>query len=83
LPNIIAGEFVVPELLQEDALPENLAQAVCNLLRDSRVRSRLQARFLAMHRELRQGTAEKAVDAIISLLDRTEGDTGALQASGA
>lgn len=68
LPNIIAGEFVVPELLQEDALPENLAQVVCNLLRNPRLRSRLQERFERMHRELRQGTAERAVDAIEPLL---------------
>ncbi len=76
LPNIIAGEFIVPELLQEDAQPENLAQAVCNLLGNSRVRSRLQTRFLAMHRELRQGTAERAVDALAPFLDRSPGRTG-------
>ena len=70
LPNIIAGEFIVPELLQEDAIPENLAQAVCNLLRNPRLRSRLQERFHAMHMQLRQGTAERAVDAIAPLLDR-------------
>lgn len=80
LPNIIAGEFVVPELLQEDALPENLAQAMCNLIREPRVRSRLQTRFLAMHRELRQGTAERAVDAIVSLLDPSTGRADAPQA---
>jgi lipid-A-disaccharide synthase len=70
LPNIIAGGFIVPELLQEDAQPENLAQAMCNLLRNPRMRSQLQTRFLAMHRELRQGTAERAVDALAPLLDR-------------
>jgi len=70
LPNIIAGEFVVPELLQEDALPENLAQAVCNLLRNPRLRLRLQERFEQMHRELRQGTADRAVDAIEPFLAR-------------
>lgn len=68
LPNIIAGEFIVPELLQEDAVPENLAQAVCNLLRNPRLRSRLQERFHSIHRELRQGTAERAVEAIVPLL---------------
>jgi len=78
LPNIIAGEFIVPELLQEDAQPENLAQAVCNLLRNPRVRSRLQARFLAMHRELRQGTAERAVDALAPFLERSPDRTGSL-----
>ncbi|UCH49137.1 MAG: lipid-A-disaccharide synthase [Betaproteobacteria bacterium] len=68
LPNIIAGEFIVPELLQEDALPENLAQAVCNLLRSPRLRARLQERFHSMHMDLRQGTAERAVDALEPLL---------------
>ena len=38
LPNILAGRFVVPELLQDDATPENLAQAVLNLLQTSRCR---------------------------------------------
>ncbi|NIO40380.1 MAG: lipid-A-disaccharide synthase, partial [Burkholderiales bacterium] len=68
LPNIIAGEFIVPELLQEDASPENLAQAICNLLRNPRLRSRLQERFHSMHMELRRGTAERAVDAIEPML---------------
>ena len=77
LPNIIAGEFIVPELLQEDAQPENLAQAVCNLLRNPRMRSRLQTRFLDIHRELRQGTAERAVDALVPLLDRNTDRPGA------
>jgi hypothetical protein len=34
LPNVIAGEFVVPEILQHDATPENLAQALLNSLND-------------------------------------------------
>ena len=76
LPNIMAGEFIVPELLQEDAQPENLAQAVCNLLKNPRVRSRLQTRFLAMHRELRQGTAERAVDALAPILERSPDRSG-------
>jgi lipid-A-disaccharide synthase len=69
LPNIIAGEFVVPELLQEDALPANLAQAVCNLLRSPRLRARLRERFHTIHTELRQGTADRAVDALVPMLN--------------
>ena len=38
LPNILAGEFVVPELLQDDATPENLAEAVLKLLDDEPLR---------------------------------------------
>jgi lipid-A-disaccharide synthase len=68
LPNILAGEFVVPELLQEDATAENLAQALCNQLQDKEVRKRLENRFLEIHRSLRQDTARLAVDAILPLL---------------
>ncbi len=68
LPNVLAGEFVVPELLQEDATAENLAQALVNLLNDKLVRDRLETRFSAMHRKLRQGTAVRAVEAILPLL---------------
>jgi lipid-A-disaccharide synthase len=34
LPNILAGRYVVPEFLQDEATPENLAQALGNLLVD-------------------------------------------------
>ena len=69
LPNILAGEFVVPELLQEDATAENLAQALCNQLQDKEVRRRLENRFLEIHRSLRQDTARLAVEAILPLLN--------------
>ncbi len=68
LPNILAGEFIVPELLQEDATAENLAQALCNQLQDKEVRKRLENRFLEIHRSLRQDTARLAVEAILPLL---------------
>jgi len=68
LPNILAGEFVVPELLQHDASPENLAQAMLNVLGDSVVRARLPQRFAAIHRELKRDTAEQAARAVLSMM---------------
>jgi lipid-A-disaccharide synthase len=68
LPNILAGEFVVPELLQEDATAENLAQALCNQLEDKEVRRRLENKFLSVHRSLKQDTARLAVEAILPML---------------
>jgi lipid-A-disaccharide synthase len=68
LPNILAGEFVVPELLQDDATAENLAQALYNTLQDSVVRERLPRRFAAIHRQLRCNTAEQAARAVLPLL---------------
>jgi lipid-A-disaccharide synthase len=85
LPNILAGEFIVPELLQDDATPENLAQAVVNLMNDKLVRERLEQRFLVMHRQLKQGTAARAVEAILPLLRPRGvalGESTAPQASG-
>jgi len=68
LPNILAGRFVVPEFLQDDATPENLAQALGNLVLDGEVRQRLAGCFTDMHRQLRQNTAEKAATAILPML---------------
>lgn len=68
LPNILAGEFVVPEILQHDATAENLSQAVLNLLFDKTVRDRIEARFTSMLGELRQDTADKAARAILPML---------------
>ena len=68
LPNILAGEFIVPEFLQEEATPDNLAQALGNLILDKNVRARLEEKFLAIHQTLRQGTAARAVEAILPVL---------------
>jgi lipid-A-disaccharide synthase len=71
LPNVLAGKFIVPEFLQEEATPENLAQAVTNLLFDAVVRQRLEAHFGVLLRELRQDAAGAAAAAILPLLEGT------------
>ncbi len=68
LPNILAGRFVVPELLQEDATAENLAQALANQIADTRSGERLMRIYDRMHRSLRQDTAEKAAQALLPYL---------------
>jgi len=68
LPNILSGRFVVPELMQEDATPENLAQALLNLVCDRRAVMELEQIFTELHRTLRQNTAQKAAAAVLSLL---------------
>lgn len=72
LPNILAGGFVVPEFLQDDATPDNLAQALGNLVVDNAVRMRLTNLFTDIHRQLRQNTAEKAAAAVLPLLGNVE-----------
>ena len=69
LPNILAGEFLVPEFLQDQATAENLSAAVINMLYDLDLQRRLEARFGELGRELRQNTAQKAAQAILPLLN--------------
>jgi lipid-A-disaccharide synthase len=66
LPNIMAGEFLVPELLQEAATPDALARATLDLLGDADRRARLVARFAEMHRALKRDTPRLAADAILA-----------------
>jgi lipid-A-disaccharide synthase len=68
LPNILAAEFIVPEFLQDEATPESLSQAVLNLLFDGVVRARLETRFAAMARELRQDSAGRMASALLPLV---------------
>ena len=70
LPNVLAGEFIVPEILQDDATPENLAQALGNLAANPKVCERLVERFEQMHLTLKQNTAQRAADAIAPYLER-------------
>jgi lipid-A-disaccharide synthase len=64
LPNILAGEFIVPELLQDDATPANLAQALGNWLDNKTARTSLRSRFATLHEQLAKGHDERVVDAL-------------------
>lgn len=68
LPNILNGDWLVPEFLQDDATPENAAQAVVNLVRDPVMRERLDARFAAIHATLRRDAAVQAARALLPYL---------------
>jgi lipid-A-disaccharide synthase len=71
LPNILAGRFVVPELLQDDATPENLVNALLNMVTRKEVVAGLEAEFTRMHLELRQNTAERVAEALLPWLERS------------
>jgi lipid-A-disaccharide synthase len=69
LPNILCGRFVVPELLQHDATPQNLSQAMLNLLNDKNAVAELEGIFTELHHTLRHNTAQKAAAAILPYLN--------------
>jgi lipid-A-disaccharide synthase len=72
LPNILAGELLVPELIQDQATPAALAAALLDLLRDTAGQRRQVERFHEFHHLLRQNTATKAADAVLSVLEKSK-----------
>ena len=68
LPNVLAGKFVVPEILQDMATPENLAEALIQLYGDKDNALAVEETFTDIHYQLRQNTAEKAAKAVIECL---------------
>lgn len=69
LPNVLCGQSVVPELLQDQATPENLAEALVKLYEDKEGGQAIEAAFAELHLQLRQNTAEKAAQAVIECLN--------------
>ena len=64
LPNILCGEFVVPELLQNEATSEKLAQALIDWLNHPNKVVELKARFSQMHETLRRPTGLLVAQAV-------------------
>ncbi len=69
LPNILAGREVVPEILQDSATPENLAEVLVKLYADKENARAVAEAFTDIHLQLRQNTAEKAANAVIECLN--------------
>ncbi|KFE52987.1 lipid-A-disaccharide synthase [Pseudomonas syringae] len=68
LPNLLAQRMLVPELLQDDASAESLAQHILPLLDDAQVQT---AGFDEIHRTLRRDASNQAADAVLSLIGRS------------
>lgn len=68
LPNILAGRFVVPELLQDDANPDKLAETILNLVNNEALLNDIRTEFTNMHEVLRQNNEDKAAQAVLEYL---------------
>lgn len=65
LPNILSGEFVVPELLQDEARPDTLGQALLDQLNDPNACARIGQRFATLHARMRLGCAQRAAEVLM------------------
>lgn len=68
LPNILANKFLVPELLQHEATPQNIADATLRLLSDKTYLQTLKEAFTSIHHSLKQNSAAKAAKVVLSFL---------------
>jgi lipid-A-disaccharide synthase len=67
LPNLLAGESLVPEFFQEKVTASALAQSLSSLLQDVAGQAALRERFSSLHQQLRQDSARKAAQVVIEL----------------
>ncbi|TDR50171.1 lipid-A-disaccharide synthase [Halomonas ventosae] len=68
LPNLIAREALVPELIQDAASPDAIAAGLGEMLDDPAGRAALEARFAAMHAGLQRDASRRAAEAIEALV---------------
>ncbi|WP_373987366.1 lipid-A-disaccharide synthase [Duganella sp. BuS-21] len=68
MPNILAREYLVPEMLQGVANPEALAQAMWKQLSDAPHRLRLAQRFTDMHHSLLRNSAAESAAAVLKVI---------------
>ncbi len=66
LPNLLANETLVPELLQDEVVPEKIVPLLQKFLNEDQ--SNLNEKFMQIHQSLKQDASEKAAQAIIGLM---------------
>lgn len=69
LPNLLAGEPVVSELIQDQATAENLGHKTLELLRNPSSYDRVVGKFQQIHHQLRQNANARAATAVLGLLE--------------
>ncbi|MFL6710109.1 MAG: lipid-A-disaccharide synthase [Massilia sp.] len=72
LPNILAREFLVPELLQHAAKPSAMAEALWRQLNDTANRAKLAERFTAMHHSLLRNSAAESAAAVMKVIESSK-----------
>lgn len=69
LPNVLAGERLVPEFMQHDCTPQKLADAVLRWLDEPGAAEALQPRFRDLHLQLRQDASAQSAAAVADVAD--------------
>lgn len=70
LPNLLAGETLVPEYIQEAAKPEVMGEKLLRYLNNPNDVKKIMERFTEIHHSLRQDTDRKAAEAVLSIINK-------------
>ncbi|WCN08485.1 lipid-A-disaccharide synthase [Marinomonas mediterranea] len=70
LPNLLANQMLVPELLQDDATPENLANHLIETWEHFSEDESVRATYLSLHHTLRLNAGETAALAVQHLIEK-------------
>lgn len=73
LPNLLAGEELVPEFVQTAAYPAALAEAVLTQLDNESLRTTLVQRFAEQHEQLRRNAGDAVAAALLDLTNLERG----------
>lgn len=68
LPNLLAGEELVPELVQDDVRPEMLGPLLLERLQPE-AQGKLRRRFGEIHTQLRQNASERAAEVLLKMIE--------------
>lgn len=68
LPNLLAGKELIPEILQDEATPETLRDAMLKALNDQENRTMLEREFTDIHHQLKQDASKLAWDALQTVI---------------
>ncbi len=75
LPNLLANQPLVPELIQDDAQPALIGTKVLERM-DEQKSLEMQQAFVALHKELKRDASEQAAEAIVTLLEKSADSAG-------
>ncbi|MCU7797794.1 MAG: lipid-A-disaccharide synthase [Candidatus Thiodiazotropha sp. (ex Myrtea spinifera)] len=72
IANLLADQPLAPEFLQDACRPEMLGPALLDLLDDTEKRREIAAHYQEIHQRLRCNAADKAADAVLALIRKTQ-----------
>ncbi|GAB3488563.1 lipid-A-disaccharide synthase [Marinomonas epiphytica] len=75
LPNLLSNQTLVPELLQDEATPENLAQQLVDTWRGFVNDDNIQQEYFALHKMLKKDAGKVGAQAIIEMLDNKQAES--------